>query len=82
MTPDPRLFPHVNGRPNLSVGGGFALAYKHPHDLHMTPIFNHVSQQFIWEYLTTRDWVRRAQESGWRFVCLPASDLQPGGRVQ
>jgi hypothetical protein len=82
---DPQLFPHFNGRPNLAARGDFALAYKHPDDLHIlhiTPIFSEVSQEFIWEYVKSREWVRSAQESGWKFVCLPASDVRSAGLVQ
>jgi hypothetical protein len=67
------LFPHVNGVPNLSARGDYALLYKHPHDLHLTPIFDGVSLDFIQTYIETRQWCRDAVNSGWEFTCPPDS---------
>jgi hypothetical protein len=69
------LYPHVNGVPNLSARGDYALLYKHPDDLHLTPIFDGVSLGFIREYVRTRTWCCDAVNSGWEFTCLPSAGL-------
>ena len=76
------LFPYCDGVPNLSAHGEYALLYKHPDDLHLTPIFNGVSLALIWEYVTTRTWCREAMASGSRFTCLPSSEVSSKGAVQ
>ena len=75
------LFPHFeNGLPNLTARGEWSLAYQHPDDLHMTLIFDGVSQEFVEAYVETRTWCRDAAAMGWRFRCLPAVEI--GGTVQ
>jgi hypothetical protein len=68
-----RLFPHVAGQPHLVAQGDYALFYKHPDDLYLTPVFDEVSQEFIHDYLKTRTWCQDAREMGWEFICLPSS---------
>jgi len=77
-----RLYPHVNGVPNLAAQGDYALLYKHPDDLHLTPIFDQVSLEFIREYVKTRTWCREAVNSGWAFTCLPSAGIQSEGSIQ
>jgi hypothetical protein len=57
---NPNLFRHVNGVPSLAALGHWSLAYQHPDDLHMTLIFNEVSEEFVETYVTTRTWCRDA----------------------
>jgi len=78
MNPD--LFPHVNGVPNLTALGEWSLAYQHPDDLHMTLIFNEVSQEFVEAYVESREWCRDAAARGWRFICLPV--IETRGAIQ
>jgi hypothetical protein len=73
------LYPHVNGVPNLSAHGDYALCYKHPDDLHLTPIFDAVSLDFVREYIKTRTWCREAMDAGWEFTCLPSVGINPTG---
>jgi len=74
------LFPHVNGKPNLTAQGRFSLAYRAPEDLHLTLLFESVSMEFCEAYVFGREWCRDATAMGWRFRCLPAVDI--GGMVQ
>jgi hypothetical protein len=78
----PSLFPYIDGVPNLTAYGDYALCYKHPDDLHLTPIFDEVSLAFIRSYLTERTWCRDAVGRGWTFTCLPSSELQSEGAIQ
>lgn len=73
------LYPHVNGVPNLAAHGDYALLYKHPDDLHSTPIFDGVSLDFIRAYIETRTWCREAMDAGWEFACLPSDGMQTDG---
>lgn len=75
----PRLFPHVNGVPNLAVYGEVALLYRHPDDLHFIPIFNQVSVEFVQEYVRTQEWCREAVGFGWQFTCCPSDGLDVEG---
>jgi hypothetical protein len=76
------LYPHVNGVPNLSARGDYALLYKHPDDLHLTPIFDQVSLGFIRTYVTERTWCREAVGAGWEFACCPSSGIQSEEAIQ
>ena len=76
------LYPHVNGVPNLAAHGDYALCYKHPDDLHLTPIFDGVSLSFSQAYVTTRTWCREAVGAGWEFTCLPSARIQSEGAIQ
>jgi len=82
MIRNPRLYPHIEGHPNLSAFGEYALLYKHPHDLHMTPIFDQVSMEWLQNYVRTRTWCQDAIEQGWKFVCLRSNELLSRGVVQ
>ncbi len=73
------LYPHVNGIPNLAAHGDYALCYKHPDDLHLTPIFDQVSLAFIRGYIETRRWCLEAIDAGWEFACLPSVGINPTG---
>jgi hypothetical protein len=75
MIRHPHLFPHVDDKPNLAAEGDYALLYKHPEDLHLTPIFDQVSLDFIQAYVRTRPWCLDAVNSGWEFTCLPSAEL-------
>jgi hypothetical protein len=76
------LYLHVNGIPNLAAHGDYALCYKHPDDLHLTPIFDQVSLAFIREYVKTRTWCREAVGAGWEFACCPSRGIQSEGAIQ
>ena len=76
------LYPHVNGVPNLAAHGDYALCYKHPDDLHLTPIFDQVPLDFIRTYVTERSWCREAVGAGWKFTCLLSAGIQSEGAIQ
>jgi hypothetical protein len=75
------LYPHVNNVPNLDAHGEYSLFYKHPNDLHLTPIFDQVSLDFIRAYVRTRTWCHEAIEAGWEFICLPSAWINLEGAV-
>ena len=76
---DPRLYPHVDGVPNLAAHGEYALLYRHPDDLHFTPIFTSVSLEFVRNYVRTREWCHEAVDSGWEFTCCPSKGIECEG---
>jgi hypothetical protein len=52
---------------------------SHRDDLHLTPIFDQVSLDFIRQYVRTKTWCREAMDAGWEFACLPSVGINPTG---
>ena len=79
FTTDLRLVPrNPDGTVQGWARGDYSLVYKHPDDLHSTPIFDEVSLEFIWKYIDSHArFFREAVDWSWGVYPALSRTLHP-----